>query len=51
MMTMNETEYLNTSKYKPHFMKMVHIMTPRSNFALIFPRNTTLISIIKLASK
>ena len=50
-MTMNETEYLNTSEYKPHFMKMVHIMAPRSNFALIFPRNTTLISIIKLASK
>ena len=39
---MNETEYLNTCEYRPHYMKMVHTMAPRSNFALTFPINIQL---------
>ena len=42
MITMNETEYLNTCEYEPHYMKMVDTMAPRSNFALIFPVNIQL---------
>ena len=42
MITMNETEYLNTCEYGPHYMKMVHTMAPRSNFALTSPINTQL---------
>ena len=34
MITMNETEYLNTCEYGPHYVKMVHTMAARSNFAL-----------------
>ena len=39
---MNENEYLNTCEYGPHYMKMVHTMAPRSNFALTFPINIQL---------
>ena len=45
MIAMNETEYLNTCKYGPHYMKMVHAMAPRfcSNST---HKYTTLISTI-----
>ena len=49
MITMNETEYLNTCEYVPHYIKMVHTTAPRSNFALTSHKYTTLMSIIKLA--
>ena len=39
MIRMNETEYLNTCEYGPHYAKMVHTMAPRSNFALTSPIN------------
>ena len=42
MITMNETEYLNTCEYGPHYMKMVHTMAPRSNFGLTFSINIQL---------
>ena len=42
MIAMNETEYLNTCEYGPHYMKMVHTMAPRSNFALTFLINIQL---------
>ena len=42
MITMNDTEYLNTCEYEPHCMKMVHTMVPRSNFALNSPINMLL---------
>ena len=38
----NETEYLNTCEYGPHYMEMVHIMAPQSSFALISPINIQL---------
>ena len=38
----NETEYLSTCEYGPHYIKMVHTMAPRSNFALAFPINIQL---------
>ena len=38
---MNETEYLNTCEYGPHYLKMVHTMAPRS-FALTSPINIQL---------
>ena len=42
MKAMNETEYLNTCEYGPHYMKMAHTMAPRSSFALTFPTNLQL---------
>ena len=42
MITMNETEYLNTCEYEPHYMKMVHTLVPRSNFSLTSPINIQL---------
>ena len=38
---MNETEYLNTGEYGPHYLKIVHTMAPRS-FALTSPINIQL---------
>ena len=37
MIRINETEYLNIGEYGPHYVKMVHTMVPRSNFALTSP--------------
>ena len=42
MVTMNETEYLNTCEYGPQYMKMIHTMAPRTNFALTSPINIQL---------
>ena len=51
----DETEYLNTGEYEPHKMKMVHIMVHIMAPQIVgsnFPHEyTTLISIIKPASK
>ena len=50
-MAMNETEYLNTCEYGPHYMKMVHTMAPRSNFALTFPINIQLSQVQQVSLK
>ena len=42
MITMNETEYLNTYESEPHYIKMVQIMAPRSDFALTIAINIQL---------
>ena len=42
---MNVTEYLNSCEYGPSYMKVVHTMAPRCNFALIFPINVQLSSV------
>ena len=42
MITMDETEYLNTCEYGPRYVKMVNAVTPRSNFALTSPVNIQL---------
>ena len=39
---MNEAEYLNNCEYGQYYMKTVHAMAPRFNFALTLPKNTQL---------
>ena len=48
---MNETEYLNTCEYGPHYIKMIHTMVPRDNLALTFPINIQLSQVHSVSLK
>ena len=51
MITMNETEYLNTCEYGPHYENNSDYGTTIQFCSEFSPKYTTLISTIKLASK